>query len=101
MALGPIGNTIFVNQQVPYVSSTVGDTNARFELQNIMAQHIANEEEKKVQDVREPEENREIDPDREHQRQEQEQEEKNREEAAEHKGEEPQNPPLHHLDIKV
>ena len=105
MAIGPIGNTIFVNQQVPYVSSTVGETNARFELQNVMAQHIANEEEQKVQEVREPEENHEVDPDREHQRQEQDEEAKNRKEAAEHKKEEEDTPlsssPLHKLDIKV
>ena len=100
--IGPIGNTIFVNQQVPYVSSTVGDVNARIELQNVMAQHIVNEEEKKIQEVREPEESHKVDPDREHQRQEKDQEAQNRKKAAEQKEEEPpQTPPLHKLDIKV
>lgn len=102
MAIGPIGSMIYTNQQVPFVSTTVGDFNARFEIQNIMAQHIVNEEEKKVQEVREPEENREIDPDREHRRQEEETEEKNREEAAEHKEkEDTTSPPLYHLDIRI
>ncbi len=102
MPIAPIGNVILVNQQSPFVSSSVADTNARIELQNIMAQHLVNEEEKQIQEIREPEESHAIDPDREHQRQEADEEAKNRKEAAEHKSEEKNPPsPLHKLDIKV
>ncbi len=104
MALGPVGSAIYINQQVPFVSSVRGDHLARFELQNIMAQHIANEKEKEIEEVREPEENHPVDPDREHQRQELEQQLKNQKEAARKKSEEEEDepsPPLHKLDIRV
>ena len=103
MALSPVGNTIYVNQQVPFVSSVRGDHLARFELQNIMAQHIANEKEKEVQEVREAEENHPVDPDREHQRQELEQQLKNQEAAAKKKAKNKQDSSsgLHQLDIRV
>lgn len=102
MAIGPIGNIIYVNQQTPFAASVRGDHLARFEIQNIMAQHILNEEEKKIQEVREPEETHKVDPDREHQRQEFEEEiEERKVKKKQTKTQEEAPAPLHLLDIKV
>ncbi len=105
MAIGPIGSIIYVNQQTPFAASIRGDHLARFEIQNIMAQHILNEEEKKIQEVREPEETHQVDPDREHQRQEFEEELETQKEAAKKRKNEKEDDepsiPLHKLDIKV
>lgn len=76
MAVGAIGNAIFVNQQTASASSVQANQNNRFDLQNVMAQSIANEKEEKVLEVRPAEENKEVDPDREHQRQEADEENK-------------------------
>ncbi len=103
MAIGPIGNVIYVNQQTPYVASIKTDLNGRLEIQNIMAQQIVNEKEKEIEEVREPEETHAVDPDREHQRQEAEEELEAQKEAAEKKEEKEEKPAfsLHKLDIKV
>ena len=100
MAIGPIGNAIFVNQQTATVSSVQGNQNNRFDLQNVAAQAAANEKEKEVIEVRPAEESHEVDPDRDHQRDEADRETK-RNPKEEH--EEEENPPstLHKLDIKV
>jgi hypothetical protein len=68
MAVGPIGNAIFVNQQTAGVSSIVGNQNNRFDLQNLAAQAEVNKQDEKVIEVRPTEENQEIDEDKEHQR---------------------------------
>lgn len=103
MAIGPIGNAIFVNQQTATVSSVQGNLNNRFDLQNVAAQAAANEKEKEVVEVRPAEEAHEIDPDREHARDEADRETKRnpkREEGEEEKEEESSSP--HHLlDITV
>ena len=74
MALGPIGNAIYVNQQTVTVANAHGNQNNRFDLQNLAAQAAANEKEEKVLEVRPTEENQEVDPDREHQKNEADQE---------------------------
>ena len=74
MAVGAIGNVIFVNQQTASVASVQGNQNTRFDLQNVAAQAAANEKEEKVLEVRPTEENQEVDPDREHQKNEADQE---------------------------
>jgi len=96
MSIGPVGSAIYANQQTPFVSAATADHQAKFELQNIMAQHIANEKEKEIQAVRETEENQEIDPERESSKEEQEQKEK-----KEKKEQEDSSKPLHQLDILV
>ena len=68
MAIGAIGNTIYVNQQTATVSSVQGNFQNRLDLQNIAAQAIVNEEEQKILEVRPAERNHEVDADREHQR---------------------------------
>lgn len=103
MAIGAIGNAIFVNQQTATVSSIQGNHNNRFDLQNVMAQEIANEKEKEVTEVRPTEENQEVDEDREHQRDEADQETEARKRLKEQDDEEDEEKSdfPHRLDIKV
>jgi hypothetical protein len=103
MAIGAIGNAIFVNQQTAGVAQIQGNQNTRFDLQNVAAQAAVNERDEKVLEVRPTEENQEVDEDREHERQEADEEMKRsakpQEEAEE---EEEQDTTVGHtLDIKV
>jgi len=99
MAIGPIGNAIFVNQQTATVSSLQGNQNNRFDMQNVMAQALANEKEEKVLEVRPAEENHEVDPDRDHQRDEADRDTQRNEKNEDEQEEDVE--PLHKLDIKV
>lgn len=102
MAIGPIGNTIYVNQQIASVASDKNVQLNRFELQALAAQEIMQDQEKEVLEVRPAEENHAVDPDREHTKEQAEQEER-RSEAQENASslEEEEQKPLHILDIKV
>ncbi|WP_373071699.1 hypothetical protein [Sulfurimonas sp.] len=103
MAIGPIGNAIYVNQQTAAASNVQNAHNNRVDFQNMVAQTLANEKEKEVMEVRPTEENQQVDPDREHQRQEADEETK-REESKnkeEEKEETQEEYPIHKLDIKV
>lgn len=102
-SIGPVGNTIYVNQQTAAVA---GDKNAllnRMELQNFAAAEAANSKQKEVEEVRPTEENHKIDEEREHTKQEAEEEnskerdpdEENDEENSDH------NEPPRLLDITV
>ena len=104
MAIGPVGNAIFVNQQTAAASNVQNAHNNRVEFQNMVAQTLANEKEKEVIEVRPTEENQQVDPDREHQRQEADEETKRSEprEKDEEKEEKAKEEfPIHKLDIKV
>ena len=68
MAIGPIGNAIFVNQMTANATALQNAHNNRVDFQNMVAQAAANEKDEKVLEVRPAEENQEVDPDREHQR---------------------------------
>ncbi|MEW5831742.1 MAG: hypothetical protein AB1763_02770 [Campylobacterota bacterium] len=102
MAVGPIGNAIYVNQQMAAVASEKTAVLNRFELQTLAAAAASQEARKEVEEVRPPEENHGVDPDREHTR-EQADEEQRRSESEEGSEEEKPEPekPLHLLDIKV
>jgi len=104
MAIGPIGNAIFVNQQMATASNVQNAHNNRVEFQNMVAQTLANEKEKQVLEVRPAEENQQIDPDREHERQDADEETKRnpkREKEEEEEKESSPEYPIHKLDIKV
>ena len=102
MAIGAIGNAIYVNQQIATVSSVHGNQNNRFDLQNVMAQQVANEKEEEVMEVRPTEENQEVDEDREHQRDEADQETEARKRLKEQDEEDEEESDFpHRLDIKV
>ena len=102
MAIGPVGNAIYVNQQMATVASEKNALQNRFELQNVAANAATNEKEKEIEEVRPTEENHMVDPDREHTKEEAEQQmkrERKKPETEEEEGEEA--PPIRHLDIKV
>ena len=98
MAIGPIGNAIFVNQQTASVASVQNAHQNRVDFQNVVAQAAAQEKDEKVLEVRPAEENHEVDEDRDHQRDEADRETK-RNEKEEDKEEQPES--IHHLDITV
>ena len=98
MAIGPIGNAIFVNQMTANVSAVQNAHQNRVDFQNMVAQAAMQEKEEKVLEVRPAEENHEVDEDREHQRDEADRETK-RNEKEEDKDEQPES--IHKLDITV
>jgi hypothetical protein len=101
MAIGPVGNTIYVNQQMASVASDKNVQLNRFELQALAAQVIMQDQEKEVLEVRPAEENHAVDPDREHTKEQAEQEEKRAEDQENALSKEEEQKPLHILDIKV
>lgn len=101
MAIGPIGNTIYVNQQMASVASDKNVQLNRFELQAVAAQMITQEQEKEIQEVRPAEENQGVDPDREHAKEQAEQEEKRSKHQEKDAAAPEKSKPLHLLDIKV
>jgi len=107
MAIGPVGNAIFVNQQTAAVSAVQNAHNNRVEFQNMVAQAAVQEKDEKVLEVRPTEENHGVDPDREHQKNEADQEtERNEKREDEIKKEEDtgfgkMDFPNHKIDIKV
>ena len=103
MAIGPIGNTIYVNQQTASVSSEHTARNNRIEMQNYTASVEVRNEEKEVKEVRPAEENHKIDADREHQRQEHDEEQKRspKKEDEDKKDYKSVEAGIYHLDIKV
>ena len=103
MAIGAIGNAIFVNQMTANVSAVQNAHNNRVDFQNMVAQAAAQEKEEKVLEVRPTEENHAVDPDREHEKNEADQEtarNKKEEKEGEEEGYDSEFP-IHKLDIKV
>lgn len=101
MAIGPVGNTIYVNQQMASVASDKNVQLNRFELQALAAQLIQQEQETEIQEVRPAEENQKTDSDREHAKEQAEQEEKRSAHKEAEPAQEEEVKPLHILDIKV
>ena len=101
MAIGPVGNTIYVNQQMASVASDKNVQLNRFELQALAAQVIMQEQEKEIQEVRPAEENQGVDSDREHTKEQAQQEEQRSEHQESETSAEEAPKPLHILDIKV
>jgi hypothetical protein len=102
MAIGPVGNAIFVNQQTASVASVANSHNNRVEFQNMIAQASAQEKEKEVLEVRPTEENHEVDPDREHEKNmaDQESERNEKKESQDDESKESESK-IYKLDIKV
>ena len=85
MAVSPISNIIFINQNMHVAAGVQTSQFNRYDLQNLAAQTLVNEKEKIVEEVRPIEEMHKIDPDREHEREKAKEQEKEQEEAANHK----------------
>lgn len=103
MAVGLVGNAIYVNQQTPSVSSVATAHNNRVDFQNMIAQTAAQEKEQEILEVRPAEENHEVDPDREHTKNEADQESKRykKDKKIEENNEKEEQHSHHILDIKV
>ncbi|WP_304545032.1 hypothetical protein [Sulfurimonas microaerophilic] len=103
MAVGPIGNAIFVNQMTPAATTVQNAHNNRVDFQNMIAQSQVQDKEKEVLEVRPTEENQAVDPDREHTKEEADQQNKRSKKRLieDEEEEETSPPPIHKLDIKV
>lgn len=100
MAIGPIGNAIFVNQMTVNATALQNAHNNRVDFQNMIAQASVNEKDEKVLEVRPAEENQEVDPDREHEKNEADQENQ-RSEKRETEDNQEEFESKYKLDIKV
>lgn len=101
MAIGAIGNTIFVNQMTASASSVQNAHQNRVDFQNMVAQAAMQEKDEKVLEVRPTEESHEVDPDREHEKNSADQETSRGERDEKDEETQEQVPPLYKLDIKV
>jgi hypothetical protein len=101
MAIGPVGNTIYVNQQMASVASEKNAILNRFELQALAAASAAQDKNKLIEEVRPPEENHGVDPDREHTKEQAQQDERRSAKNEEEAEEAPPLKPIHILDVKV
>lgn len=101
MAIGPVSNAIYVNQQMASVASEKNALQNRFELQNLAAASAINDKEEEIQEVRPPEENQKVDADREHAKHEAEDEMQRNKKQHDEEEEPSEEAPVHHLDIKV
>ncbi|WP_201352243.1 hypothetical protein [Hydrogenimonas urashimensis] len=82
MAISPLTNIIFVNQNMQVAASVQNMQFNRYDIQNVAAQAMVNEKEKVIEETRPAEEAEAIDPDKDHERQEAREREKKREHNA-------------------
>ena len=82
MAVTPLGNSNFINQNAPVVSQVHANQQARFEMQSLMTSELATQQNEEIKEVRPMEESYKLDPEKEHKRQ------KNEQEAGEFEHEE-------------
>ena len=101
MAIGPVGNAIFVNQMTPAAAHAQNAHTNRIDFQNMVAQLNVTEKDEKVLEVRPTEENQEVDEDREHTRDEADRENQRSEKHDKEEESEATEEPLHKLDITV
>jgi len=85
MAVSPLTNIVFINQNMHVVAGVQTAQFNRYDLQNLAAQTLVNEKEKIVEEVRPVEGAYKVDPDREHERKRAKDQEEDREQAANHK----------------
>ena len=92
MAVTPLGNSNFINQNAPVVSQVHANQQARFDMQALLAAELATQQNEEIKEVRPMEESYKIDPEKEHERQ------KSEEEAREFENEE-QNAKAKHEEV--
>jgi len=85
MAVSPLTNIVFINQNMHVAAGVQTAQFNRYDLQNLAAQALVNEKEKVVEEVRPIEESYKVDPDREHEHEKAKEQEKERENTAKHK----------------
>ncbi len=82
MAISPLTNIIFINQNMNVASAVMNMQFNRYDVQNAAAQALTNEKERVIEETRPAEEAMQIDPEREHTRQEAESQARDREPTA-------------------
>lgn len=100
MPVSPIGNQLYVNQNMGVASQTQAQHQGKVDFQNVLNLQEFQNKEKEVEEVRPTEESDKIDPDREHEKQEAEQHQKENKEKEAHK-DSTTAPSEHLLDIKI
>lgn len=94
MAITPLGNAIFINQNTQVAAAKQGDFQARLDAQNLIAGELASEEKEEIAEIRPTEESYKIDPENEHEKKKhQEQNQKNQDDKNDEEGQ--------ILDIKI
>ncbi|MEE3704700.1 hypothetical protein V2I29_03780 [Campylobacter sp. CX2-8023-23] len=69
MAISPISNAIYVNQNTPAAASVQSDFQSKLDMQMAMNAAVSAEKKKEVEEVRPTEETYKIDPENEHEKQ--------------------------------
>lgn len=101
MAIGPVGNAVYVHQNMHVAASKQTSVLGRFDVQNFMAAEILKDKDKEVTEVRPTEETHATDPDG-HQDQPKEDKPKPQQsQASQDLHVHSDTPDLHILDIKV
>ena len=85
MAVSPLTNIVFINQNMHVVANTQTAQYNRYDLQNLFAQTLVNEKEKIVEKIQPVEESYKIDPNREHEHKKAKEQEDGRKKSAKHK----------------
>jgi hypothetical protein len=101
MAISPLGNIVYVNQNMNFTAAKITNQLNRYELQNFMTAEMIKDKEKEVVEVRPAEEGHEVNPDRDHNKEQAEEKEKEKKEFQEEEGPHSDTPNLHILDVKV
>lgn len=105
MAVTPLGNTIFINQNANVVSHKAAEVQNRFDLQAAAASMLGEDERNEIEQIRPTEETYKIDPEHEHEKQknqqEQEQNNKDRNKKSDEKQEQNEQILIHHIDLKI
>jgi len=99
MAITPLGNQIFINQNMSIASQTQAQHQQKVDFQTVLNIQEFQDREKKVEEVRPIEEDEKIDPDREHEKQKEDMENQEHEEKEGEKKEDEKEhkPPSDHL----
>lgn len=101
MAVSPLGNIVYVNQNMNFTAAKITNQLNRYELQNFMTAEMLKSKEVEVTKVRPAEEGHGINPDRDTNQEQPEQEKKDKKEYQGEKGPHSDTPNLHILDVKV
>ena len=64
MAVTPLGNSNFINQNAPVVSQVHANQQARFDMQALLAAELATQQNEEIQEVRPMEESYKLDPEK-------------------------------------
>jgi len=108
MAVTPLGNTIFINQNANFVSHRAAEVQNRFDLQAAVAASITEDERGEIEQIRPTEETYKIDPQNEQEGQKHQQdskkqnkENKSNNELDDVNSNDNSQQTIHHLDIEI